>query len=616
MKVLLFSNDTMPFGTLPTSGGGLRCWQLYQGLRSQGIEVIASMPAFTFLTQKYFSEIPEEVRANLWEWHTQDDIFERNKPDAVIFASNWDHYNLRKKPDVPLIVDLHGSRLIETALFGDQADCNKKVDVFSRADLLLSAGKRQRNYFYGWLTQAGRVPECDHFIRYIPVSLGPENFVRNDLPPSSINFPLIVSGGGWFPWQDQSKAIFQIARYFIEKKKGKLQIYGTPHDNPSPSPEELAIRRIFASVEDLSTKHGEVDVVGYVGRDDLLKEYSKASVALELMTYNLERELAFTTRTIEYLWCGLPVIYNNYSEISDHISEYDAGWTIDPGDSSALKLVLDEIMDNPEIIRSKSRNAQQLARERFSWDKTINPLVDFLKNPVISKELTPCISFVGGRASYLTPGGSPLEIPLSCAKDESIEMNCKIRLSQRFIFPTEGVWALEVPYQLEKSIGEITLKVKSKYGFTISKRRHLLSVIPKHGTFLLPLSRIFRPLGGSAGILEIVYEGVSGGMLLNGLLEPVYPLLESAEVSSFVARDSLGRESRASVLKFQFHAGASRTYHLRSMIERAYWLIRQGQIKRLVRAVLRRMGSKKTAVLRKIISLFKSLRFHSSAQKV
>src|SRR5690606_1634127 len=169
----------MPFGSLPTSGGGLRCWQIYQGLRSAGIEVVASMPAFTYLTTKYFSEIPEDVRENLWEWHTQDAILSRVKPDVVMYSSNWDHYNLSKKPDVPLVIDLHGSRLIETSLWGHPSDTNKKVDVFSKADCFICAGKRQRMYFYGWLTQAGRVPKSEHMIRYIPISLAPEEFRRD-----------------------------------------------------------------------------------------------------------------------------------------------------------------------------------------------------------------------------------------------------------------------------------------------------------------------------------------------------------------------------------------------------------------------------------------------------
>ena len=195
-KVLLFCNDLMPFKGLPTSGGGLRCWQIYQGLKSQGVEVIASMPAFTYLVEKFYDKIPQEQKDWLWNWHTQEELLSKAKADAVIFASNWDHYGLSKKPDCPLIIDLHGSRFIETSMWNQAVDTDKKVEVIAKADCLLTAGRKQRNYFYGWLVQSGRIPADEHFIRYTPISLSPDIPARSE----DINdYPLFVSGGGWFP---------------------------------------------------------------------------------------------------------------------------------------------------------------------------------------------------------------------------------------------------------------------------------------------------------------------------------------------------------------------------------------------------------------------------------
>ena len=41
---------------------------------------------------------------------------------------------------------------------------------------------------------------------------------------------------------------------------------------------------------------------------------------------NVERELAFPSRTVNYLWCGLPVIHPEFSEVAHYIREYEAGW--------------------------------------------------------------------------------------------------------------------------------------------------------------------------------------------------------------------------------------------------------------------------------------------------
>ena len=568
----------MPFGSLPTSGGGLRCWQIYQGLISRGIEVVASMPAFTFLTKKYFNEIPPEIRENLWEWHTQDDIYARVKPDAVIFASNWDHYNLARKPDVPLIIDLHGSRLIETSLWGEVPDINKKLEVFSKADCLLTAGQKQRMYFYGWLLQAGRIPENDHFIRYIPISLSPERFERVDTEKN--DYPYFVSGGGWFPWQDQSRAIFEICNSIVSRNKGLIKIFGTPHENSAPSKEEEKIRDIFKKVKQFAETCPQVRVEGYVGRDALLDEYRRASVSVELMKYNLERELAFTTRTIEYLWCGLPVLYNNYSEISAHISEYDAGWAVDPEDPAMLNLALQEIFEDSDSVKRKSMNAQRLVADRFSWDKTIEPCVEFLNKPQILKVSKKLINFNPNRASYLSPSGAEVPIPVNSANI----------LTQKFVFPAESIWAIQLKLEeiLTAGDGVLEITVKNFLNLTIARLERSISDLNGQEVLFLTLNRFLRPSGGSKGCLTIRIKESNGSTIasklsIKGLSQVVFPL-----------QSLTGIENEAKYcLKLEFTPGLGRLYQLKTKISKGLWLIRQGDYKRILRALLKRVPALK-----------------------
>ncbi|MDP8911937.1 MAG: glycosyltransferase, partial [Actinomycetota bacterium] len=88
---------------------------------------------------------------------------------------------------------------------------------------------------------------------------------------------------------------------------------------------------------------------------------------------------------VEYLWCGLPVIYNDYSELSELIAEYDAGWTLEPDDSEAIRRVLAEIFDDRAVVSRKSDNAQRLARERLAWDATITPLDESVRRPSLRR---------------------------------------------------------------------------------------------------------------------------------------------------------------------------------------------------------------------------------------
>ena len=92
---------------------------------------------------------------------------------------------------------------------------------------------------------------------------------------------------------------------------------------------------------------------------------------------------------MEYLWCGLPVIYNNYSELSDYIRDYNAGWVVDPEDREAITSVIQSIFDHPEDVAERGRNAQRLVHEQLNWVSTIKPIDSFIRNPTMRRHISP-----------------------------------------------------------------------------------------------------------------------------------------------------------------------------------------------------------------------------------
>lgn len=594
MKVLLFANDAMPFGDLPTSGGGLRCWQLYQGLKAHGIEVIASMPAFTYLVEKYRDAIPAEQQEYLWNWATQDEIYRKVKPDAVIFASNWDHYGLTQEPEVPLIIDLHGSRLIETTMWNNPVDTDRKVEIFAKADCLLCAGQRQRNYFYGWLLQAGRVPDREHFIRYIPVSLGPEQPQRCALASSDESYPLIVSGGGWFPWQNQSQAIFAACSEIAQRDKGRIEIFGTPHDTGTSSPDEDEIRAIYRRVEQLAQESSRVKVNGYISRNDLLRMYAQATVALECMAYNLERELAFTTRTVEYLWCGLPVLYNDFGELSEHITEYDAGWCVDPTSVTQIQSALDEIFGSPELVVQKSKNAQALVRDRFTWDKTIEPLLEFLKTGKKAERVQAAHGPIAARASFLSPVGASVEVGVP---------EGATGVAQSCVIPAEGVSVIDVPLMRAADVeyskdAKVRLSVERVNGRVLCAKEFALHELSPQSTISLPFPFWLRLRGGTEVIVRLrVSDAPIGSVSVRGLLQRRYPFTDTVtEMPAGLSLDLEPVPVTGFALRFRVHTG--RYYRFCTYLERGWEMICRGEWKRLFRAVRNRAPAVVARVLR------------------
>ncbi|MFL6242576.1 MAG: glycosyltransferase family 4 protein [Acidimicrobiia bacterium] len=371
-SVLVVANDMLPYPGQPVSGSGLRAWGLGEGLRGRGHDVRYAMPAASAN-----AETPRGADGPLlYELPNLRDVLATAAPDIIVFQ-HWVGVGAAADLDVPVALDLHGPLMIETAFQRrpdiDPADLAKvKLDAFRRADFVTCAGAQQRFYFLAWLLLSGGDVTEDS-ISVIPVSLPPEA-PRHEWPSQEVNF---VYGGMFLPWQDPSVSLLTLVSVLESEDAGRLDFFGSRHpmypDMETPLLDEVELRLKGSP---------RVSVRGLWPRDRLLEHYRKSYVALDLMARNTERELAFTTRTAEYLWCGLPVVYNDYGDLTPMIRDYEAGWIASPDDDDGLRALLRKIVHDPAEIRRRSANAQRLARERLSWARTTDPLDSFCRDPV------------------------------------------------------------------------------------------------------------------------------------------------------------------------------------------------------------------------------------------
>ncbi|MGH2593624.1 MAG: glycosyltransferase family 4 protein, partial [Anaerolineae bacterium] len=374
-RVLVVSGDTLPLAGLPTTGAGLRAWGLGQGLASRGHDVHYLMPAAglqraapgvdtsAYQSISYDHLYPQELNRRLIEL----------SPDVIVFQHWASAVHLSERNRIPVVIDFHGPLLLET-LYQDLPHLDAlrqlKIRTLPKADFFTCAGERQRHYFYPWLLLSG-IDVRQDVIQVIPVSISPDVPARA-MADGEVTF---VYGGVFLPWQDPSVSLETLVQTLEARRAGRLKLFGGAHTHIQIPPGKYRdlIPRLEASPR--------VDSIGMLARDALVQTYLRSHVAIDVMARNPERELAFTTRTVEYLWCGLPVIYNDYAELADYIRDYDAGWTVDPLDAGAIRAVVESILDDPASLERKSRNAQTLVRERLSWDRTIEPLDAFCRHP-------------------------------------------------------------------------------------------------------------------------------------------------------------------------------------------------------------------------------------------
>ena len=391
MKILVFTTDMLPLEGFPTSGTALRTFGIVQGLRSLGHEVVVSVPRSAVEGTKKrlnMSTLSPDARrvfnsysALAFDGANQNRIIAECGPDVII-CGHWPAMTLSTKPSQALIIDLAGPHMLERHYQGSPNQAGAllgKLTALGRADYYIVSGPTQRLYFLSFLLRA-QIEQAERRIIELTMPLppqAPKNKANAEDAISASDYPQFVFGGVFLPWQDPTAALTALSRELEKRKRGSLTLIGGPH--PSYKMRQGIYDSLFASLE----KNPRVSTHPMLPYADFIDALAEKNVALDLMSWNLERELAVTIRSTSYLWAGLPIIYNDFADLSKLIGKYDAGWCVNPDDAQALQAVLAEIFDNPSLVIKKSQNAARLAREVFSWDKAVEPLLKFLGAPEI-----------------------------------------------------------------------------------------------------------------------------------------------------------------------------------------------------------------------------------------
>ncbi len=368
-RIQVICGQPLPLPGCPTTGAGLRTWSLGEGLKQHGFEVVYSLP------KDVLEKVPnpsEDLEKAAFDYHKLGDAVEKINPD-VILTQGWLWANML--PDnlqAPLAVDLTGPYLLES-LFSQVEDQAQmpflKVQALRKADFVTCAGLYQKHYFLPWLLLAGHdlLHEVCHAI---PMSLSPN--MPTPMPPDE---PVFLYSGIFLPWQDASTVLRRLIVALDTYGRGRLIIIAGAHPTYTFPTGDMP------GLIDELRQHPRVDFTDVIPFDTLVERTRSSTVCIDLMAHNPERELAFTTRTVVALWSGVPILYNNYSELSTYIRDYQAGWTLNPDDTAKIDDTLNFIFEQPDQVHSYGQNAQRLVHECLNWERTIEPLVSFCQSP-------------------------------------------------------------------------------------------------------------------------------------------------------------------------------------------------------------------------------------------
>ena len=370
LHIHVFTIDLLPGTKMASSGGGLRSKQIIEGLQAAGAKVTYSMPKASDAVKHYWNHLDPSERELAFDFREPGrsalDLINKLTPDAAVFL--WPKlftFPRAQRRKVINVYDANGLQNVEGALFEaaiNRAPPNIKVstveylNTLKCADILLAGSPQQKAFWSGLSAFNENSPFGLDMIEIPfvpPISLGdrvydPEN-------------PTFYISGSFLPWNSPGSWIENIVQVLESKRRGKLIVIGKA--NPLlPHGEVLnAELRKFGQSEFVEVR----DSMYFADFTDMIRG---RGVAIDLHERTLERELALPIRTLVYLANGVPVVSDNYSNISSLIEKFDAGWRFDPADVKGVQKLVSDILDNPADLNLKQKSANGASLLRTSFD--------------------------------------------------------------------------------------------------------------------------------------------------------------------------------------------------------------------------------------------------------
>jgi glycosyltransferase involved in cell wall biosynthesis len=304
-----------------------------------------------------------------------------------------------------LVVDLYDPfplenlHLHKTAPIADQhriaaSDRGVLTRLIQAGDVFLCASERQRDFWMGWLTMAGRVNPFVHqadpglagLLRLVPFGIsetpprpGPPRF-RDVLPGVTHRDFLVLWGGGIWNWFDPLTLIRAAAQ--LRDRLPRLRVIFPAIHSPSTEVRPMAMT---AEAQRLSAELGLTGSVVFFGREwvpygergSMLLE---ADVGVSLHRQDVETRYSFRTRVLDYLWAGLPILTTEGDSMADLVHESDLGAVVPYEDVDATAAALRALAEDHDRLR-KCAERSRAAAPRFLWSEVAKPLIAYCKDP-------------------------------------------------------------------------------------------------------------------------------------------------------------------------------------------------------------------------------------------
>ena len=267
-------------------------------------------------------------------------------------------------------------------------------EQIARADFMLCASEKQRDFWLGQLAGQGRVNGAVYdedatlgsLLAVVPFGIPDEppvqtrHAIRDDVPGIGRGDKVIIWGGGVYNWFDPLTLLRAVAKLSERHSEVRLFFMGLKHPNPG-----VPDMRMAWETRQLADELGLTGKVvffneGWVPYDERADYLLDADLGVSTHFTHVETAFSFRTRILDYLWATLPIVATEGDTFAALIEQHGLGRVVPAQDVDALEVALEAMLfDDAAIADVRSRVAAFAVGYR--WSNVLKPLVEFCRTP-------------------------------------------------------------------------------------------------------------------------------------------------------------------------------------------------------------------------------------------
>ena len=266
------------------------------------------------------------------------------------------------------------------------------MEQLTLGDFFVCASERQRDFWLGLLSAAGRVmPEVFEedgslyqLIGVVPFGLpgeAPEatgRALKGVHPAIGEDDKVMLWGGGIYNWLDPLTPIRAMGRLAGRRPDIKLYFLGTRHPDPG-----VPKMRVYDEAVGLSRELGLLDknVIfndQWVRYEDRVNYLLEADLGASANIPHIETRFSFRTRILDCIWAAVPVVSTEGDSLSDLVRERQLGLVVPCGDDAAYAAATERLLDDGEL-RQRCRENLRAAAAGFTWERAAACIAERLR---------------------------------------------------------------------------------------------------------------------------------------------------------------------------------------------------------------------------------------------